>query len=230
MFTAEKGGPWRATRFKNGKQGPPISHLLFANDSIFFCRSDDRSVSTLKGVLRKYCDASGQRINLQKSSIFFGNKCLMPVKNAVKSALEVHNEVLQDSYLGMPTEIARAASSSFTFLVDRVWRSVSIGADRPMSRAGKAVKLKTVTQAIPNYVMSCFRVPVGICNKLKSSVANDWWGIEEGKRKLHWRSWDWLSTPKTLGGLGFRDFVLFNQAMLFLKPRHAWQAVLAFVD
>jgi hypothetical protein len=99
-----------------------------------------------------------------------------------------------------------------------------------MSRAGKAVKLKTVTQAIPNYVMSCFRVPVGICNKLKSSVANDWWGIEEGKRKLHWRSWDWLSTPKTLGGLGFRDFVLFNQAMLFLKPRHAWQAVLAFVD
>jgi hypothetical protein len=83
-----------------------------------------------------------------------------------------------------------------------------------MSRAGKAVKLKSVTQAVPNYVMSYFQVPVGICNKLRTSVANDWWGLEDGKRKLHWRSWDWLSAPKSLGGLGFRDFVLFNQAML----------------
>jgi hypothetical protein len=78
-------------------------------------------VGTLKGVLRKYCMASGQRINLHKSSIFFGKKCPLDVKEVVKGMLDVHNEILQDSYLGMPTEIARAASSSFNFLADRVW-------------------------------------------------------------------------------------------------------------
>lgn len=31
---------------------------------------------------------------------------------------------------------------------------------------------------------------------------------------MHWRSWDWLTTPKSLGGMGFHDMALFNQAML----------------
>jgi hypothetical protein len=49
---------------------------------------------------------------------FFGNKCKDNVKNSVKAVLEVDNEVLNDTYLGMPNEIARAASSSFKFLPD----------------------------------------------------------------------------------------------------------------
>jgi hypothetical protein len=44
---------------RNGRQGPSISHLLFADDSIFFARSDIQSVETLKGILDTYCCASG---------------------------------------------------------------------------------------------------------------------------------------------------------------------------
>jgi hypothetical protein len=43
----------------NGRLGPPISHLLFADDSIFFARSDERSVDTLQQTLKLYCEGSG---------------------------------------------------------------------------------------------------------------------------------------------------------------------------
>jgi hypothetical protein len=175
---------------------------------------DERNCEALKQVLHTYCEASGQKINLQKSSIFFGNHCPDDIKNRVKATLEVSNEIIQDSYLGMLTEIGRAATASFKFLAERVWRSATSSSGRPLSCAGKEAWRKSVVQAIPNYIMSCFQVPVLICDKMVGSIADHWWGFEDGRKKMHWRSWSWLSTPKSLGGLGFRDFGLFNQAML----------------
>jgi hypothetical protein len=37
---------------------------------------------------------------------------------------------------------------------------------------------------------------------------------------MHWRSWEWMWTPKALGGMGFHDLVLFNQEML---GRQCWR-------
>jgi hypothetical protein len=38
---------------------------------------------------------------------------------------------------------------------------------------------------------------------MKTIIANQWWSFEEGRKKMHWRSWDWMLAPKFLGGLGF---------------------------
>jgi hypothetical protein len=76
---------------------------------------------------------------MQKSLVFFGNKCLDAIKVFVKNKLEVSNEVLQNSYLDMPTKIARSATSSFNFLVDKVWRCVTSIDGCPLSRDGKEV-------------------------------------------------------------------------------------------
>jgi hypothetical protein len=53
--------------------------------------------------LQSYCDGSGQKFNLLKSSIFFGAHCDEQIKEWVKEKQVVYDETLQTTYLGMPT-------------------------------------------------------------------------------------------------------------------------------
>jgi hypothetical protein len=212
LFQKEQVGALQGVR--NGRSGPSISHLLFADDSIFFARSDHKSVAALQETLSLYCQGSGQKINMDKSSIFFGIHCDDQVKLDVMNRLGVINEALQETYLGMPTCIGRSPTVSFRSIVARAWKHMNGWCGRPTSRSGKEILLKAIIQAIPTYIMSCFQIPISTCDSLRKAIADFWWGVEDGKKKMHWRSWEWLSTPKHLGGMGFRDLVLFNQAML----------------
>ncbi|KAM1344988.1 hypothetical protein FF1_034399 [Malus domestica] len=55
-----------------GLSGPRISHLFFADDTFLFLRADKKNCRKLINILGQYCDASGQRVNVQKSSVYFG--------------------------------------------------------------------------------------------------------------------------------------------------------------
>jgi hypothetical protein len=66
--------------------------------------------------------------------------------------LNIYNAALQSTYLGMPTCIKRSKTSTFVFLLERMWKSVYGWSDKSLSRAGKEVLLKSVVQAIPIYI------------------------------------------------------------------------------
>ena len=46
-----------------------------------------------------------------------------------------------------------------------------------------------------------------------------WWGVENGKKKIAWMSWDKLRIPKSMRGMGFMDLMSFNQTMLGVVGR-----------
>uniref|UniRef100_A0A453II97 Reverse transcriptase domain-containing protein n=1 Tax=Aegilops tauschii subsp. strangulata TaxID=200361 RepID=A0A453II97_AEGTS len=75
-------------------------------------------------LLETYCKASGQRINHEKSSIFFSEGCPQVRRDEVKQILNVHNESLSERYLGMPTDVGQSKMGTFKYLRDRVWEKV----------------------------------------------------------------------------------------------------------
>lgn len=106
-------------------------------------------------------------------------------------------------YLWIPTIIGRSKKSIFASVKDRIWKNLQGWKEKLLSRAGKEVLIKTVIQAIPSYLMGVYKLPTCIINDIHSMTAKFWWGSNDAQRKVHWKSWDFLSSPKCLGGMGF---------------------------
>ena len=80
-----------------------------------------------------------------------------------------------------------------------------------LSQARREILIKSVVQAIPTYTMSCFKLPLGLCNELERTF---WWGQQGDRHKIHWVKWETLIQFKFAGGMGFKDLALFNDALL----------------
>ncbi|XP_022149385.1 uncharacterized protein LOC111017816 [Momordica charantia] len=67
--------------------GPHISHLFFADDSLFFFRASTVEADRVKGILGAYDQASGQTINFEKSVTSFSPNTPLSVMIVVESSI-----------------------------------------------------------------------------------------------------------------------------------------------
>lgn len=153
-------------------------------------------------------------VNRSKSAIFFSANCTDETKAMVHVNMEIETEALVEKYLGLPTAIGKSSDVQFEHIATNIRKLVNGYVPKLLSSAAREVLIKAVCQAIPTYSMSCFRLSKKLCKKLTNIVARFFWGGDDNKRKLHWKKWKDIAIPKGEGGMGFRDFELFNQAML----------------
>lgn len=206
--------------FKASRNGPPISHMLFADDSLLFCQANLEECQQILDILNTYAEAFGQHVNFQKSAILFGKNVPASTQDSIANLLHIKNTKGFGKYLGLPEAIGRNKHDAFSFILQRVENKLDNWNTKMLSRAGKEVLIKSLVTALPTYTMSCFLLPKRITAKIMRHIRQFWWSSSKDRQKIQWFAWQKMTKLKQYGGMSFKDVHKFNIALL---AKQSWR-------
>lgn len=90
------------------RNAPQVSHLFFADDTVLFCRANNHEAEEIKNINGMYEKASGQRINLDKTSITFTPNIHGDKRREICTILGVVEIDQHSKYLGLLTLIGKS--------------------------------------------------------------------------------------------------------------------------
>ena len=157
---------------------------------------------------------SGQKLNREKTSLFFSKNTKDEVKEVMKDTFGAQIIHHHEHYLGLPLLVGKGKKKAFHWILDQVGRKVAGWKGKLLTTVGREILIKAIAQATSMYTMNCFKLPDSLCNELNSLMRNFWWGQREKERKLAWIAWEKICTPEVEGGMGFKDIKAFNLALL----------------
>ncbi|KAA3453717.1 reverse transcriptase [Gossypium australe] len=205
------------------RQGDPLSPFLFLicaeDDCILFGDATQEGVCTVRDIIRKYEKSAGQKVNYDKSLIYFGANVKEEVKGDIIRTLGVRVATNPEKYLSLPMMMGRRKAWAFTSYKDRFRKRIDGWSFRFLSMGGKEVFIKSVLQAQTLYTMQCFLFPKALCSQLENIMNKFWWSNNKMKTGIHWSGWNTLCLSKFDGGLGFKKLFLFNKALLAKQVR-----------
>lgn len=177
-----------------------VSHLFFADDCLLFCRATFQEWSNVMQLIQRYEQASGQKINTSKTTIYFSHNTRVEFKELVGSSMGISLSAGYEKYLGLPSLIGRSKTRSFATILSRVWKRVDGWKEKFLSQAGRKVLIKAMLQGVPTYCMGVFLLPKDLCKQLNQILNRFWWGAHNKVRFTSWMSWNRLGYSKQRGG------------------------------
>ena len=123
-----------------------------------------------KDILDKYAKGLGQLVNFDKSAMYFGRNKDLDCRSKICELLGNMKKACSKRHLGLPMVSGKSKNQVFGSLKSCVTNKLQGWKGKLLNQAGKKVLLKAVV--IPNYTMSYFRLPKGICTDICKKIAN----------------------------------------------------------
>ncbi|XP_074297260.1 uncharacterized protein LOC141627964 [Silene latifolia] len=116
---------------------PSISHLLFADDSLFFVKATEEEADAVSDILRRYEAASGQLVSLEKTTVSFSKGVLRGRRSLIANRLGIVEVEEQHRYLGLPTVVGRSKKVLTDILRDKLSKRLQGWRGKILSRAAQ---------------------------------------------------------------------------------------------
>lgn len=103
----------------------------------------------------------------------------------------------------------------------------------PNFKRGRTTLIKVVLSSTTTYYLAIFRIPIGVSKLIERSFRRFLWkGVDDSKGS-HLVSWEQVTTPRDLGGLGIDNIRPKNLALLMKwlwrfekEPEALWRQVI----
>lgn len=190
-------GRWKGIRLS--RYGPLLTHLFFADDLVLFAEASQEQVTIIKNCLERFSKASGQRINLEKSQIFFSKNVNREEAQRITALAGMPSTENLGKYLGIPSIHGRVTNNMFNPILDKIDARLDGWKTRFLTLAGRQVLAQTVLHTIPYYNMQTMFMPMGVCEAIDKRIRRFIWGGTPEKRKCHLVRWDTVTKPKRAG-------------------------------
>ncbi|KAL5700142.1 amidase [Ranunculus cassubicifolius] len=200
----EAQGELDGFKVSNAEGGVSVSHLQFADDTMFFLSASEEKARVLRGVLLWFEVASGLKINMAKSKVYSVGAS-EGVINEVASILGCGVEEFPSTYLGLPLGAKSRSINIWGKVIERVEKRLGRWKTKYLTKGGRLTLLKATLSQIPIYFLSLFPIPKSVLSLLEAMFRSFLWGDSEEKKKIHWVRWERLSLPKEMGGLDVKD-------------------------
>ena len=123
---------------------PMVSHLFFVDDSLLFCKASTQECQNLMAILDLYEAASGQKVNVDKSSIFFTINTPLKLKAEIMEVMGAMQDSKHNKYLGLPSIIGKSKKEVFAEIKEKVAKKLFRWKEKMLSIGGKEILIKTV--------------------------------------------------------------------------------------
>ena len=182
---------------KIATNAPAVSHLMFADDTLLFCRAKESEVEEINRCLDSYCKWSGQALNRGKSSLLFSKNSDHETQRRIKAIAQMPEMSNNAKYLGNPLILSKNRINDFAFLKEKVCGRIESWQSKYLSRAGRTTLIRAVISSVPIYTMSSFLIPKKLCKELDSIASKFWWKGNSGSEiYMALTSWKSLCQPK----------------------------------
>uniref|UniRef100_A0A803QQM3 Reverse transcriptase domain-containing protein n=1 Tax=Cannabis sativa TaxID=3483 RepID=A0A803QQM3_CANSA len=217
--------------FQIGKDDIQLSHLQFADDTLFFVK-DEASLQKLVKIVEAFCGISGLKVNLNKSQLL--GVC-MDEDAVAQSAIQIGCEVGRwpMTYLGMPLGGSPRKRSFWEPVLDKCATRMDGWKCSFLSRGGRLTLIQSVLSSLPIYFLSLFKAPKVVLKELEKMMRDFFWEGGDLAGGDHLVAWDEVCKPRAEGGLAIGRLEMRNKGLLMkwlwrfpLESNSLWHKVI----
>ncbi|KAL0294830.1 UNVERIFIED_CONTAM: hypothetical protein Sangu_3209600 [Sesamum angustifolium] len=197
-----------------------LFQLCFADDLLLFCKADVASIQVFRRGLEEFANLSGLHANPQKSQLIISRSAQEEREHLI-AALQFQEGHLPLRYLGLPLLASRLSISDCHPLLLKVDSRIKGWDSIQLSFAGRLQLIKSVLMSLNVYWAMAFILPKGVIREVEKRMRHFLWkgNSTVGYPKVAWST---VCRPKEEGGLGIRDILALNKALMC---RHLWNVI-----